>query len=325
MSKLNHLIEIVHDPKKRKLRARSIQDGRWVRFPNNKRIDKTIYEASRMTQGIGDSWVAGGSINSFKVSHEKNPVLEEMLNIKNKGLLKLFYEVIVNDKNKKVNTEMMNIIFLVKKIVPEIDEQLLQPLIKPYQHSAFISSDLLVPLQNMLKGYNERRIVSLFSTYQEDDFLEDTVIMYERLFNNDLEINEIMPKAPKNIRELHTIFTRECSKIKTPKNSLNQKLDFLQGQKLEDLEFFIPETSHDLINIGNSLSICVGNGYYAEKIIKKQSSVVALKNPQGKFMYCIEFHKGSIIQARGFSNADMKNELKQKLLEKLKAPVNQVA
>lgn len=325
MSKLSHLIEIVYDSKKRKLRARSIQDGRWCRFPNKLRKENAIYEASKMTAGNGDSWIAGGEITPFVINHEKNPSLEEALNIKNKGLLKQFYSVIVNDKTKKVNTEMMNIIFLVKKIFPEIDEQLLQPLIKQYSHSAFISSDLLVQLQNMLKEYNEKRVVSLFSTYQEDDFLEDTVIMYERLFNNDLEINSIMPKSPKNIRELHSIFSRECSKIKTPKNSLNQNFPHLVGAKLGDLEFFIPETSHDLINIGNTLSICVGNGYYAEKIIKKQSSIVALKNPQGKFSYCIEFHRGQIIQARGFANADMDSKLKKQLLEKLNPPTVKAA
>jgi hypothetical protein len=325
MSKLSHLIEIVYDSKKRKLRARSIQDGRWVRFPNKLRKENYIYEASKMTAGNGDSWIAGGEIRLFPITHEKNLILEEALNIKNKGLLKQFYSVIVNDTNKKVNTEMMNIIFLVKKIFPEIDEQLLQPLIKSYQHSAFISSDLLIPLQNMLKSYNEKRVVSLFANYKEDDFLEDTVIMYERLFNNDLEINNILPESPKSIRELHSIFSRECSKIKTPKNSLNQKLPHLVNQKLNDLEFFIPDTSHDLINIGNSLSICVGNGYYAEKIIKKQSSVVALKNSQGKFVYCIEFHKGYIIQARGFANKDMDSNLKKQLLEKIQDTKNLAA
>lgn len=319
---INNLIEIVYDSGKKKLRARSIQDGRWVRFPNNLRKEKSIYLASKMTQGRGDSWIAGGEITAFKITKEKNEALEEILNIKNKALLKQFYEVIFDEKTKKVNTEMMNLIFLVKKIFPNIDEQLLQPLVKKYSHSAFISSDYLVPLQNMLSSYNERRVVSLFSAYgEEEDFLEDTVIMYERLFNNDVEVNSVMPEKPKNIRELHTLFTRECGKIKTIKNKLNQSLSHLKDKKVGEFEVFVPETSYDLINIGNSLGICVGNGHYAEKVLKKQCNIVALKDNKGKFKYCIEFHKNTILQGRGYANADMSASLKKTFIELLKEPL----
>src|SRR5690606_27345019 len=208
------------------------------------------------TKGIGDSWNAvTKTIRPYIITNEKKPELEQLLNIKNKLLLKQFYEVIYDPQSQKVNTEMMNIIFLVKKIHPEIDEQILQPLIKRYSHSAFISSDFLLPLENMLKIYNEKRIVSIFSNYEEDDFIEDTVIMYQRLFENDIEISHVMPEKPKNIRELHTIFSRECSKIKVPKNKLNQNLEHLHGKALSpDLFLFVPETTHDLISIGNPLS-----------------------------------------------------------------------
>ena len=315
MKQIHHLIEIVHDPKKRKLRARSIQDGRWCRFPNNLRKENALFLASKMTPGNGDSWIAGGEITPFLVSHEKNVTLEEMLNIKNKALLRQFYDVLLDDKNKKVNTEMLNIIFLVKKIFPEIDEQLLLPLVKKYSHSAFISSDLLVPLQNMLSGYNEKRVVSLFSCYEEDDFLEDTVEMYGRLFENDIEINEILPKQPKNIRELHTIFWRELAKVKVPKRTLVQTLPHLEKKSIGDYEVFIPQSSHDLINIGNSLSICVGNGYYADKIMKKQCNIIALTDKNGRYKFCVEFHKNTILQARGFANENAPAALRNQILQ----------
>lgn len=319
---INNLIEIVYDSGKKKLRARSIQDGRWVRFPNNLRKEKAVYLASKMTQGRGESWIAGGEIKAFAITKEKNEELETILNIKNKALLKQFYEVVFDEKSKKVNTEMMNLIFLVKKIFPDVDEQLLQPMIKKYTHSAFVSSDHLLPLQNMLSVYNERRVIGLFAAYgDEEDFLEDTVIMYERLFNNDVEVNNVMPEKPKNIRELHTLFTRECGKIKTIKNKLNQNLSHLNEKVVGDCTIFIPETSYDLINIGNSLGICVGNGYYAEKVLKKQCNIVALKDNKGKFKYCIEFYRGSILQGRAYANGDMSASLKKTFIDLLKEPI----
>lgn len=317
MKQIQNIIEIVFDPKKKKLRARSIQDGRWCKFPNKLRKEKAIYLASKMTAGIGDSWNAGGEITPFVITHEKNLVLEEMLNIKNKALLRQFYEVLVNDTTKKVNTEMLNIIFLVKKIFPQIDEQLLLPLIKTYSHSAFVSSDLLLPLQNMLNSYNEKRVVGLFSNYQEDDFLEDTVEMYGRLFENDIEINEVLPKQPKNIRELHTIFWRELAKVKVPKKTLKQELPHLDQKNIGDFKVFVPQTTHDLINIGNTLSICVGNGYYAEKILRSQCNIIALVDKGGRYKYCIEFHRGQIIQARGFANENANKELQSLILKAL--------
>jgi hypothetical protein len=316
MTTITHLIEIVYDRKKKKLRARSIIDGHWCRFPNNLRKENMIYSAEKMTKSTGDSWIAGGNIAPFLITNEKNAQLEEMLNLKNKGVLKQFYEVISNPTTKKVNTEMMNILFLIKKIFPNIDEQLLVPAIKKFSHSAFISEDLLVQLQNMLSTYNEKRVVQLFSVYEEDDFLEDTVQMYERLFENNIEIDTILPEKPKNIRELHSIFSRECEKIEVPKNSLKQDLDYLDNQPfLDGLTLFVPKTTHDLITIGNQLQICVGNGLYAQKVLKKQCNIVAVKNKDGKFTNCIEFHKNHIIQGRGYRNSDMNTTSKTKLLE----------
>lgn len=321
METLSHLIEIVFDKSKKKLRARSIVDGHWCRFPNHLRQENKIYKASKMTKSTGDSWIAGGQITPFDLTNEKNPELEQILLLKNKAVLKQFYDVLFNPSNKKVNTEMLNIVFLIKKIFPTIDEQLLLPVIKSYTHSAFICEDLLIPLKNMLSTYNEKRVVQLFSVYEEDDFLEDTTQMYERLFRNNLDVDAILPDKPKNIRELHTIFSRECSKISIKNNALGQhrKLGFLDSKIFnEDLSFYIPETTHDLITIGNQLSICVGNGLYAKKVLEGRCNIIALKSKDNKFKYCIELANNKIIQARGFGNRSMTNKEMDQIIEILK-------
>ena len=314
MEKINQLIEIVYDPRKRRLRARCIQDGRWCRFPNKLRIENKVFKAAKMKKGRGDSWIASGP-SEFNLS-EKNSEIEDLLGLKNKAILKKFYDVIISNKSKpnpKINTEMLNIIFTLKNIFPEINEQLIEPLIKKYSHNAFIQEDLIVDVRNMLMNYNEKRVVSLFSNYEEDDFLEDTTIMYKQLFENDILIDDILPKKPKNIRELHTLFTRECRKIKQPKSLLNQNLEYLLNKKVDDFRIFIPETTFDLIDIGNSLSICVGNGYYAKKVLSKKCNIISLKDLKGNFKFCIEYDNHSIIQARGWANQSMDKTLQAKL------------
>lgn len=309
MEKINQLVEIVYDNKKRKLRARNIQDGRWCSFPNKLRVKNKVFKAAKITKGRGDSWRASKP-TEFHLT-EKNEEIENILNLKNKAVKKEFYSNIIkrNEEIPKINTEMLNIIFLVKSIFPDIDEQILQPLIKQYNHSAFLQEDHLVDIQNLLINYNEKRVVSLFANYSESDYLEDTIIMYKRLFENDIMINDILPKKPKNIRELHDIFMRECKKIKTPNIGLKQdKIDYLEGLEVKGLKFMIPKTAHDLIDIGNKLSICVGNGYYAEKILNKRSNIIALTSSSGKYLYCIEFSNNCIIQAKGLRNSNLDNE-----------------
>jgi hypothetical protein len=316
MEKLNQLIEIVYDRKKRKLRARCIQDGRWVRFPNKLRVKNKVFSAGKMKTINGSHWTAS-DISEFDLNN-KNEEIEKLLGLKNKGLLKKFYNVIISgaDENK-INTEMLNIIFTVKGIFPEINEQLLEPLIKTYSHSAFISEDLLLDVQNLLISYNEKRVVSIFSNYEEDDFLEDTVIMYKQLFENDISVDEVLPPKPKNIREFHTIFTRESSKIKQPKHLLKQDIDFLDGIKLSSGHTInVPKTTLDLIDIGNSLCICVGNGYYAKKVLKKQCRIISLKL-KNEVTHCVEFGKTSLIQCRGRHNRMMDDSIMKEIKEVL--------
>ena len=314
MEKINQLIEIVYDQRKRKLRARCIQDGRWVRFPNKLRIENKVYKAAKMKKGRGDSWIASGPT---EFDFEKDgKELEEVLGLKNKLIIKEFYQALLSEDfyGKKVNTEMLNIIFTVKNICPEMDEQLMKPLIKRYEHSSFILEDYLLDVKNMLMNYNDKRIISLFANYEQDDFLEDCAIMYKRLFENDITIDDILPKKPKKLREIHELFTRECSKIREPKSLLHQSLNQLKGVKCGKYDIFIPESSYDLIDIGNALGICVGNGYYAKKVSTKRCNIIALKEKEN-FKYCIEFDKAGFIQCRGYSNRNMETELRNELSE----------
>lgn len=318
MEKINQLIEIVYDNQKRKLRARNIQDGRWCSFPNKLRIKNKTFKAGKITKGRGDSWRA--SKPTEFILTERNIEIEETLGLKNKSILKEFYDILITNKNEdvpKINTEMLNIIFTVKQIYPKIDEQILKPLIKRYTHSAFIPEDLIVDVQNLLINYNERRVVKLFSNYTQQDELEDTIRMYKILFENDLEIDKILPKKPKNIKELHDLFMRECVKVRVPNSSLKQEeVEYLNNINIQDkYSIYVPQKSHDLIDIGNELSICVGNGYYARKVLNKEVNIISLKNTQGKFIACIEFNQNGIIQAKSFHNSFLSNDLLEEIKE----------
>lgn len=317
MEKINQLVEIVYDNQKRKLRARNIQDGRWCSFPNKLRVKNKVFKAAKITKGRGDSWRASKP-SEFDLTNQ-NSEIEEVLSLKNKMIKKEFYNNIVssNESIPKINTEMLNIIFIVKSIFPDIDEQLLKPLIKRYTHSAFIHEDLIVDLQNLFMNYNERRVITLLSNYSELDFLEDTIRMYKTLFEEDILIDDILPKKPKKIRELHDIFMRECSKIKIPNNSLRQdSLFHLDNIQVGDCKIFVPKKTHDLIEVGNSLHICVGNGYYAKEVIKKNFNIIILLKDNRPYA-CIQFTKNHIVQAKKFRNSNLESNTEEILKEVL--------
>lgn len=58
----------------------------------------------------------------------------------------------------------------------------------------------------------------------------------------------------------------------------------------------LPETSHQLRDIGRKLHNCVGS--YADKVLSGSCTVVAMTDDEGKLLVCLEVEKGSIRQAK---------------------------
>lgn len=62
----NAKVEIVWDGMRRKLRARAVNIGGWVRFPNHLRQEGAIYNVQYLQEAKAGSWIATGSISRVK-------------------------------------------------------------------------------------------------------------------------------------------------------------------------------------------------------------------------------------------------------------------
>jgi hypothetical protein len=135
----------------------------------------------------------------------------------------------------------------------------------------------------------------------------------------------------KNFRfEEQVIFSRKIEHIKS---SLNKKLESY------GLTVYIPLENHELIDLGQDLSICVGSGFYCDRIKNEELLIMSLVDFEGKSKNCISVYgprcnnqyrytlgmfrysngkvAGTIEQAVGQNNVKIDDELKKIIQEEL--------
>lgn len=96
-----------------------------------------------------------------------------------------------------------------------------------------------------------------------------------------------------------------------------ERILYLEGKKVLGLEVHVPKTNYELIELGNSLHICVGEGYYANLVRNKNSFIIILRNKE-RSVYCVELDRRSleVKQAKSFFN-DEADALLKKQLDKI--------
>tara|TARA_Y100000034_G_scaffold136824_1_gene216121 strand:- start:24315 stop:25802 length:1488 start_codon:yes stop_codon:yes gene_type:complete len=260
--------------------------------------------------------ISSGEFDNFK--HLKNKrvkkeLLEKALSFK---AGRTFYNHIPYDEILKI-----------KGILPEIDEQILLPLIDSLSSEFYLLNPFLYEklelLTMCLKELPHKKIIRLLVQSLSYDYIEldDILIMHRNLQSVEGESFDLNNYKIKNIRDLHKLLTLETSKISQEDYLLNQNINELEGVKFNSYSIQIPKTSHDLIETGILLDHCVGNGYYAEKVLRKDSQIFNLVK-ENRIVYTIEVDMGyRIIQAKGKSNHNLnqaeKEELQKLVLDRL--------
>jgi hypothetical protein len=87
--------------------------------------------------------------------------------------------------------------------------------------------------------------------------------------------------------------------------SLNQREDILQldgATVLDDLIIRVPKTHFDLVDLGESLNFCIGNGHYSQLVAEGSTSIVAVFDKTGA-KYGVQFSRYDIKEAHGFNNS----------------------
>lgn len=135
--------------------------------------------------------------------------------------------------------------------------------------------------------------------------LRDTVNMMRTIQEN-MPALSYFPAKPKNILQLHTCCVRMMPKIGQKDFELQQREDILilDRRAINDELFIrVPKTHFDLIDLGEELSFCVGNGDYSRLVQQKRCSIVAICDKNGPKLG-IQFNRYRLLQAQGFANQE---------------------
>lgn len=181
----------------------------------------------------------------------------------------------------------------------------------------------------LLKSYPEKRVVDLI--FEDSDYIEDTMAMFNQLDKHcDRDAKnyyEFLPKKPKSMKEIHDKCNKILVKIGIADFSLEQREDVLKLDKREILNgeavIRVPRTHHDLVDLGEDLNFCIGNGSYSYQVRQGKCSIVAIYSGN-KPLYGVQFTRYSIKQAYGFGNSVVPQnilfEIEDSLISKPEVP-----
>jgi hypothetical protein len=284
-----------------------------------------------------DNFLKEGSFSFYFNNNKK-----EMLNIHNrndfcfyftgfdsKGIVKLFYERTFFDNS--MSFSFINKCLFLKSL--NLERDVFFEAIKslndfPSSFSNKIYNEHFLELFNLLsEEYLALDIIKDCEFFSNDEsYLSDSITM---ITNGCLSDHNFLKKLKKKVRkfhieELHDKASFLLIEMGLHKSSLNQKdlFDKLNGMKLDndsDLIISVPLTGTDLVSIGKSLNICVGSASYDEYINNGSIYVIALKDTENNFKYCISLSRKpniktvSLRECRGKSNEMMPQNLQDKL------------
>lgn len=158
----------------------------------------------------------------------------------------------------------------------------------------------------LLEHMSTDRLLKLIWSHNGDlELLSDTILMMKKVKTQDKELwTKYLPKKIKSIRQIHDMSSRIIERFSEGDFDLNQREDILKLDNKtlgDDLTIRVPETHFDLVKLGESLSFCIGNGYYSTKVKNKKSSIISIFRDK-KPVYAIEFSRYHILQAHGWGN-----------------------
>lgn len=169
--------------------------------------------------------------------------------------------------------------------------------------------------------YSQKKIINFLQSATNKRHIVDVGIFYVQLKDKlNLDVQNL--EFSNNCELFYEYLFKEIQKIKDPMFNLDNDLEI---QVLHDVEFsnfriLVPNTNYDLKEWTNILQNCVGNGSYAQKILKKQSQIIAIVDKdKNEMLYNIEISRKNIIQFLARGNNPPKNGDKVAITEFLQS------
>lgn len=264
-------------------------------------------------------------VKYFMMETKGRENIKEVLKISNKKLLREVEKKAIFEDS--IHTGLFNSIHLIKRLRPNIDEQLLLPLTEATKRIVlYIPDNYLVNILPLLDSFTDKRLIRFISNMEEEldvrshDRIKSISEMIAFLKFKKEPIGDI--SYFKDSEQLYKHLNTICQRLSQPNRIFEYPEYVLNLDGLspaEGISLYIPKKGHELVDLGAALSICVGNGIYSEKTSHNQSYILILKDTgSGKPVGCIEFRYDSIIEAKGYDNSLLDKKLVnsvKKLLE----------
>jgi len=194
-----------------------------------------------------------------------------------------------------------------------------------FQHHNLIDSFVYVnlgkrtPLQNpsllnkfkkFVAEYGESRVLRHIVKFNDDysiNYFFDTFHMYNEW------TKKTRAKLPKfsSLRATHDFLQNEIYKFQV----VNEEIILTQREKsleqsIEDIQFVLPRSTHELVDIGGFMDICVGAEHYRRGAVEKDMTIVVGKNSNNQPCICIELDSSLKVvrQAKLSHNRDIFSE-----------------
>lgn len=160
-----------------------------------------------------------------------------------------------------------------------------------FNYNEHLYKETLSHLKSFLKKYKKGKNETTFvnSLVKYSDYLVDTAFLYQELKNND----NYFINFNLTIKQIHDQLSKDFSRLKRknkriPKNKNLKKI--FSNYKFKNIKYSLAKDIDELINVGNSMNICVGS--YGEKAVNKNCYIV-IGYDNDIPVTCIELNKKS--------------------------------
>lgn len=277
----------------------------------------------------------------FFKNRSEEEFINYLFNFNTKSVRKILYEKIFDKHNNKINYSLVKLLILLKKtnfahdsIINFVNN------INDHFIINYDSMGVLIGMINSLKkNFSEKKVLLLLNDYIKENISDHIISDISPMLLLANGANITVDTRCKNLTELHDKLVVSIRKVKQQNYLFKQQEDFqiklnpYFNELNNNLEKFglkavIPMYNHDLIDVSQYLSICVGSGTYCEKILNNSLFIMFLKDSFDMVKYCISIHAeqnnspfrysmgmysigrsanlyGQVEQAKGFKNEAM--------------------
>lgn len=299
--------------------------------PGNEFINRNIPGVKRKLL-ISELHPAFSYLNSWNSCYTINHLTEQIFGINQKRFRKIIQKNLTRECKGEVllNEELWLFFKALGTFIPNQD--------KKYQFLRDIN----------LSDFNPGLAPALFFLLQKEEYPSISMKNKKKILNlffknNDYSetLNQSIPLIIQALgRQIYKIdsflYLKNLDKLSRDNSELklrlaldkNQNISFpsqtkffqLNHQEIKNYVIKVPKFNHELIHMGTDLHLCVGNGFYAEKIMNNQSNIIFLeKDKYPVIVLEIKQTEGSIqiLQGRKLFNQEVESDLLTELEEKL--------